>query len=399
MAGVRLFPAPAEPAAVSRDAIVVGGGIVGASVGYHLAAAGEDVLLLDRADDGRATDAGAGIVAPATSSRTGSEPWFRLAAAAAEHYPDLVERLAAATDGPVGYDRTGMLAVATSGAEVGAFEASLDRIRDRQERLGHPREGSVMELDPDAAADRFPPLGTVERAFHYEDAARVRGPRLTEALLDAGRECGLMTETDNARELLRDGGGAIKGVRARRKRYEAPDVVIAGGAWSGRWADRLGVEVPVRPQRGQLAHLEVEGPAAGWPVVTAFRGHYLVPWGDDRVVAGATREDGTGFDDRATAGGVREVLDEALRVAPGLADATLAEVRVGLRPASPDGLPILGAVPGVEGTFLATGHGPTGLTLGPYSGKLVADLVRGVDPGVDLAAFAPDRFAGRRRET
>ena len=117
------------------------------------------------------------------------------------------------------------------------------------------------------------------------------------------------------------------------------------------------------------------------------------------MVAGATRESDSGFDPRMTAGGVREALDEALRVAPGLADATLQEVRVGLRPASPDGLPLLGRFPGCERLYVATGHGASGLQLGPYSGALVADLALGqsstpdMGVGLDMEPFAPARFA------
>jgi len=107
---------------------------------------------------------------------------------------------------------------------------------------------------------------------------------------------------------------------------------------------------------------------------------------------GATRETGSGFDVRATAGGVREVLNVGLGVAPGLAGATLAEIRVGLRPLSADGLPILGRAPGYENLYLCTGHGPSGLQLGPISGALTARLILGQEPAVDLRPFAAARF-------
>ena len=111
------------------------------------------------------------------------------------------------------------------------------------------------------------------------------------------------------------------------------------------------------------------------------------------MVVGATRETGSGFQPHTSAAGVHEVLGEALRVAPGLAAAELREIRVGLRPASADGLPVLGGVPGVRGVYLATGHGPTGLQLGPYSGKLVAELMLGRAIATDIAAFDVSRFA------
>ena len=132
--------------------------------------------------------------------------------------------------------------------------------------------------------------------------------------------------------------------------------------------------------------------AGRWPIVVGFHSHYLLSFPDGRVVAGATRKDQAGFDVRVTASGTREALGEALRVAPGLADFTLHEIRVGLRPATPDGLPILGRVPQMENVFIATGHGASGLQLGPYSGALVADLALGKKPELDLAPFAVERF-------
>jgi D-amino-acid dehydrogenase len=372
------------------DAVVVGGGIVGASVAYHLAEAGTETLLSDRSDEGRATAAGAGIVSPATSSRTESEPWFRLAVAAADYYPDLADRLTDETGGDVGYDRPGILSVAEAPAAVDAFEAALARTRERQRRLGHPEPGSVEERSPEAARERFPPLGPVERAFAYENAARVDGRRFADALWTAGRDHGLDVVRASAEELLVE-DGAVAGVRTDQGEYAAAAAVIAGGAWSSDWNRQLGLDVPVEPRRGQIVHLDARTDTADWPMIGGYRGHYLVPWPDGRVAAGATRETGSGFDPRATVGGVRSVLDEALRVAPGLDAATFGAVRVGLRPASADGLPLLGQA-GVDGAYLATGHGPTGLTLGPYSGKVVADLVRGEVPPVDLAPFEPSRF-------
>jgi D-amino-acid dehydrogenase len=127
-------------------------------------------------------------------------------------------------------------------------------------------------------------------------------------------------------------------------------------------------------------------------VITGTYSHYLLAFPENRVVAGATREHDSGYDYRMTAGGVQEALGEALRVAPGLATATLREVRIGLRPTSPDGLPIMGQLPGLDNAYIATGHGASGLTLGPYSGAAIADLATGKPVAIDLAPFAAARF-------
>ncbi len=171
-----------------------------------------------------------------------------------------------------------------------------------------------------------------------------------------------------------------------------PDaVLIAGGAWSDNIAATAGCTLDVVPQRGQIAHLGVDDPTvASWPVVAPLAHHYFLAF-PGRVVVGATRELGVGHDARLTASGVQQVLSDALGVAPGLADATLLEVRVGLRPLATRGYPHLGEIPGRERLFVATGHGASGLTLGPWSGWAVAGAALGDDRDTEtLDRFRPD---------
>ncbi len=177
-------------------------------------------------------------------------------------------------------------------------------------------------------------------------------------------------------------------------------MIVAAGAWTAEVLAPLGAAVPIEPQRGQILHLSLPGTTTGaFPVLSGYGSDYMVTFPPDRVVVGATRETGSGFDYRTTAGGVNELLSRALAVAPGLTGATLAEVRVGFRPASPDGRPILGALPGHRGIFVASGFGPSGLTLGPYSAALVAAAVSGGeapdlgDVSAALAPFSPARFS------
>jgi D-amino-acid dehydrogenase len=139
----------------------------------------------------------------------------------------------------------------------------------------------------------------------------------------------------------------------------------------------------------------IPAPAAvAWPIVLGFHSHYLITFPENRVVAGATREDDSGTDNRVTAAGVQEVLGEALRIAPGLAAGTVEEFRVGFRPAMPDHTPALGWAPGTDNLLIATGHGGYGLQLGPYSGAIVADLAAGIDAPINLSPYDPVRFEG-----
>jgi D-amino-acid dehydrogenase len=208
------------------------------------------------------------------------------------------------------------------------------------------------------------------------------------SLLDGARRRGARVRTGTA---ALDGAG----VRVDGERLAADAVVVAAGAWSGQLVAPLGVALPVAPQRGQITHLRVvpEVDTAAWPVVSPLgSGHYLLAFPDTRVVVGATRETGSGFDHRVTAAGQLEVLEQALAVAPGLRAATLLETRVGFRPATPDGRPVLGPLPGHPHVVLATGYGPTGLTVAPFAGALVAAAVLGEEPALDLHPYRPGRF-------
>lgn len=374
------------------DAAVVGGGLLGTATAYHLVSAGARTLLVDRADIGRATDAGAGILSPETNSRD-PESWFRLAVAAVEYYPELIDRLRGEQAGETGYAQCGKLVVAVSDDEIAPFEHARRVIFERQRTRGRPTPDDLHEVTAAEARDLFPPLALVRGAIYSRRAARVDGRLLNRALRLAAEARGLVIREGSVERLVID-AGAVKGVVVSGDTLSAGAVAIAGGAWSEAFGKQLGIAIPVSPQRGQIIHLGLRGTdTSRWPMVSAFRHQYMVAWPDSRVVAGATRETGSGFTPHTTTTGVREVLDEALRVAPGLADAEVREIRVGLRPLTSDTLPILGPVPGVSGMFLVTGHGPTGLTLGVYSGKVVADQMLGKPPETDLAPFSVTRFA------
>jgi D-amino-acid dehydrogenase len=376
------------------DVIVIGGGIVGMSTAYHLVRAGVKTLLIDRHDLGRATDAGAGILAPEISRE--SEAWFEFAVAAVDYYPHLIDQLAQEGAGETGYARCGLLLVAATQDEIAPFEAAQQLILARQQARKFPTPAELHPIAPAAARERFPALAEVHAALYDDRAARVDGRLINGALGRAALARGLATLTAGVDGLLIQ-AGAVKGVWVGGELIPAGAVVIAGGAWSATLGEQLGVTIPIEPQRGQIIHLDLPGVATGnWPVVNAFHGHYLVCWpgsgGAGRVVAGATRETGAGFVPQTTAAGVIEVLSEALRVAPGLAGAAIHEIRVGLRPRTVDNLPVLCTAPTVRGVVIAAGHGATGLQLGPYSGKLAADLALGRVPAVDIRALDIGRF-------
>lgn len=383
---------------VTMRVIVIGSGIGGAAAAYHLAARGADAVVVDAPRPGVATEAGAGIVSPWTSGWDNKV--YPLAAAAGAYYPELAAALAEEGQ-DTSYEVVGGMVVSASETELDEAEARLlARVADA------PGAGQVSRLDPAQARALFPPLAPDLAAVHLSGAGRVDGRRIRRALIAAAKRRGarfvravasLLPNVSAAGPDTRDELVARNGqwrVTAGGEELVADAVVLSAGAWSAAVAEPLGVVVPVAPQRGQITHFDLPGTdTAAWPVVLPRSSHYLLSFPDGHVVAGATRETGSGFDHRVTAAGQREVLDHALAVAPGLADGTLAETRIGFRPATPDTLPLLGAVDGHPGLWLATGFGPAGLTLAPYAGKLMADLVLGGDVPADLLApCSPARF-------
>lgn len=377
---------------------VIGGGIVGAAAGYELVRAGAEVLLVDSSAEGRATSAGAGIICP-WSSRVDDPDWYRFAVAGAEHYPGLVDALAADGETDFGYRRVGSLRLVSDDEAEEAFARVT-------ERAAHsPLAGKVELVDADRARALFPPLRHDGPAIHIPGAARLDGRSLRDAMLRAAARRGAEVVEGSA-ELVTDAAGsdggaetAVRGVRVDGGFHAADAVIVAAGAWSPRLLEPLGVRVRVVPQRGQIVHLRLPGvETAAWPVVLPRSRHYLLAFDDSRVVVGATREDDTGFDHRVTAAGLAEVLDEALSVAPGLSGATHAETRIGFRPMGPDIRPLLGAVPPVAGLIVANGLGASGLTMGPYVGSLAARLARGETPELDLAPYDPLRMPTGERE-
>jgi len=368
--------------------IVVGSGVVGASCAYTARRLGAEVLLTDAGLPGQATAAGAGIVCPWSSSLADDPVWYPLACAAARHYPRLVAELADLGETGLGYRQVGALVLATSPEQQEQVRQQFLARRDEA-----PEIGEVAALTGAEARALFPPLHPGHAAVLVGGACRVDGRLLAASMARAAAGQGAVITASRA-ELVCRSGRAV-GVMLKGVLVEADAVVAATGAWTTSFLEPSGVTVAVTPQRGQIVHMSL-APAdtSRWPVVLpTASSHYLLAFGGSRVVAGATRETGAGFDYRVTPGGLSEVLDQALAVAPGLAAGSYLETRVGFRPMGPDGLPLLGPVPGVDGLVVATGLGPTGLTMGPYAGAIAARAALGEPPGMDLTPLDPLRTA------
>ena len=344
--------------------------------------------MIDRADLGQATAAGAGIISPGPS-RHDAAAFFQLAKPAVTYYPALVQSLTEVGQANTGYEVVGELFLAEDAEQAAELDDVYTRILNRR-KDGMPNIGELSWVDKEQARAYFPAVGNVERAIHVAGAARVDGGRMRDALMAGAVHHGATVRHGAATLLMR--GDRVSGVVVDGEAIEADSIVLAGGAWTNGLLNQLGYQLPVAPQRGQIVHITMgETDTSRWPILAWFGDQYILAFGPNRVVAGATRETGSGFDVRQTPGGVKHVLDTALRIAPGLAEGTLSEIRIGLRPYSEDGLPFLGRLPRHDNVVIATGHGPSGLMLGPYSGLVAANLLLGKKIDMDLAALRVER--------
>jgi D-amino-acid dehydrogenase len=362
--------------------VIIGGGVLGASAAFHLVRAGAKVTVVDAHLDGSATAAGAGIICPWVSG-VEDPVFYRLYAAGGEHYPELIAALAEAGETDTGYRRTGAMLVSGDTRELAWIERTA---RQRQAAA----MGEITRLSAHEAQALFPPLRPGLGSVHVSGGARVDGRRLAAALLRAAGSTVIRGHAALAVEANR-----VLGVDVGNERIPADRVIVTAGAWVDRLLRPFGLNLPVEPQRGQIVHLRLEGAATeDWPVILPPGSHYIVPFDGGRIVAGATRETGAGFDYRVTASGQAEVLAEALRIAPGLGAATMIETRVGFRPVGAEIRPLLGWMRGIEGLAVGNGLGAAGLTIGPFAGRLLADLVTGQRGLMDLAPFDPMRRLG-----
>jgi D-amino-acid dehydrogenase len=365
-----------------KKVIVIGAGILGASTAYHLAKSGAEILLIDRNDEGQATDAAAGIICPWLSQRR-NQDWYQLAKAGARYYPQLIAELEQDGETETGYAQTGALSIHKDQDKISKM---AERAKLRREDA--PEIGAITCLNEKETRERFPLLGEGYSSVHISGAARVDGRALRDALIRSAQRHGARLIEGEA-ELLYE-GEQVNGVQVQTERYMADMVVVCAGAWANEMMEPLGVHFKVHYQKAQIVHLRATNQenTSQWPVIMPPTDQYLLAFADQKMVVGATHEnDVEGYDTRITAGGMQEVLNKGLELAPDLANCTLDEVRVGFRPFTPGFLPVMGQVPGWSGLITANGLGASGLTMGPYIGGQLARLALDLEPEINIEAY------------
>ncbi|MBN9097044.1 MAG: glycine oxidase ThiO [Pseudonocardia sp.] len=371
------------------EVVVVGAGVIGMSCAWRAAAAGHAVTVLDPARARGASWVAGGMLAPVTEAWPGEEHLLDLGVESVRRWPGFAADLTAAAGCRAGLRTEGTMVAATGAGD----RAELDNLATYLTGLGR----SVERLSGRELRRLEPALGPdVRGGLSVPDDLAVDNRLLLTALQAACGRAGVRFVAAAAKSVL-DDGGRVTGVRTDGPDVPADAVLICAGAHSADLHPTLdGLVRPVKGEILRLAHRAGAFPPPGRTVRALVDGRpvYAVPRDGGGLVIGATQAE-TGFDTDVTVGGVRDLLRDAERVLPGIAEYALVESAAGLRPGSPDNLPLIGPL-GPEGLLAATGHGRNGMLLAPVTADAVLALLHGDPPPEAARPAAPHRFVSRR---
>ena len=345
--------------------VVIGAGIIGSAIAEELASRGARVTVLDMRSPGRgASQASAGLLAPYNEAHDNSV-LLDLCTESLDLYDDFVRRVRDRTGLPIEYARDGTVEVAVTDDEAVRLRDLRRWLEARRVDADWLDPAGLRELEPAVTSDAAGALLVRSQGF-------VGASSLVKALVQSARLNGAEFESPLEALRVEPLGHGIE-VRSNERRLLADHVVVAAGSWSSRVRIAGHSALPVRPIRGQLVQLTWSG--GGLPTRPVWGSRvYTVPWAPETLLVGATVED-VGFDERSTVAGVHDLLEGVGELLPGSWQSAMVEVRVGLRPATDNGLPLIGPLPSDGRIVLATGHYRNGVLLAPLTAKRVADQI------------------------
>ena len=359
------------------DIVIIGAGVIGSTIAYTLARVTQQrIVVVERGTPGcEASNAAAGVLA-VSSGQARQGVLLDLRRRSAALFPALVAALEDETGIDLGYRREGLIALAFAEEEA---EALRDLVQHRQ------GQGLRCELLTPSGVQRLEPevSSRICAGALFPDDRSIDSERFVAALVLAAQRRGVEFRLATAARAISQVNGAVQ-IQLDTGVLEAGRAVVAAGAWSGELLAGLGVKVPLRPARGEMAAVQ----RCGWELhhtVSAGMG-YLVPRGADVLIGSTTAF--VGFDKRVTAEGVATLLANAAVMAPRLGAAVPARTWAGLRPCPTIRRPIIAALPGLEHVLLAAGHHRNGVLLAPITAQLVAELISGAAPTVPLQPFS-----------
>lgn len=369
-----------EWSVAGAEIIVIGGGLIGCAIARELAHGGARVAVLERDRvGGEASGAAAGMLG--AQAETSNASMTRLGVESLALFREILPALRDETGVEVEHWEEGTLRLAFNEADEAETAARI---------AWQEAEGFRVERLSAAQARRLEPRISRElrSAVLFPDDGRVDNFQLTLACAESAKRAGATVREGVTARRVRSVGGKVTGIDSDRGAFEADIVINAAGAWAAEVLPEH--PLPVRPVRGQMVELVSAEPMFRHALYSS-RG-YAVARRNGRLLLGSTREE-VGFDKRVTAAGMAKVLAAANELSPELGNLRFRTARAGLRPASSDGLPLIGPVPELEGYYVATGHFGNGILLAPLTARLIAQCVRGERPAW-IEVVGPERLAG-----
>lgn len=363
-----------------KKIIIIGSGIVGATCAYQLANNNVQVTIVDANIDGRATSAAAGIICPWVTKRR-NKAWYTLARNGAAYYQNLISQLARDGFQNTGFKRVGAI----------RLHENLDNIKELQEIANSRREfapeiGETQILTPKKVLQYFPFIEDDYYGLWIEGAARVDGRLLRNALLNAAQNKGVQIINEHA--TLSRCNQNVDGVFIKNQFLEADQVIATNGVWMRELFASIDINMQIQAQKGEVIHLQIdEMDTDTLPVIMPPNNQYILSFDHGKIVIGASHHHVKELDTRVTFEGTKYILDQALRMAPGLQKSNILETRVGFRPFTFNHLPVFGTVPGLDNVSIANGLGASGLTTGPYIGKQLAKIALGEATDLPISPY------------
>ena len=368
-------------AVLPADVAIIGGGIIGCSIAAELAARGVGALVIERASIGsHASGFAFGELLP-WWGRGIPGPLYDFGLRCLERHIDLQPDLQTRTGVNTGFRLADAVSVAVTDRDRAALSRRYRWLSDRNAPVKWLDGRELRTVEPRLSPD-------LEEGMHIGRVGVLEAYRYLLAVARDAEQQGASIRHGNVAGIELKADRAVA-VRVGDETIPCGSVVIAAGPWSGAAADWLGAPIPVKPLKGQIVRLLMDG--APISTYVGWRDHYAISKADGLVWAGSTEED-AGFDDAPTAAGRDEILLGLSRVLPAIAEAGTEGHTACLRPLTADGLPIVGRSPNVGNVYLATGTGRSGLLLAPGIGQAIADLVSDDETDWDIAPFTPARF-------
>jgi len=369
------------------DTLIVGGGVIGLSIAWELAQHGEKVCVVDRGQFGQeASWAGAGMIpaGPDESHWKMATPFEQLEGLSLQLHSEWHQQLQELTGIDNEYRQCGTVYLASTPAETKTLDRKIERWRQLGIACHQLDSATLTELEPTLA----PRAAEFSRAYHVPAEVQVRNPRHLRALVAACQLAGVELRTGVTVHGFEAAGDRLLTAATCAAPIRADKFCLAAGTWSGQIAAGLGIDLPVRPIRGQIVLLNGPPGLLGRNVYVGMR--YLTPRRDGRLLVGSTLED-VGFIKQNTVTAVADLMRFAESIAPEIAQLPIETQWAGLRPGTVDGLPYLGRLPQFKNGWLATGHFRAGLQISPGTAVVMRALMLGQEPAVDVTLLGVER--------